>query len=54
MNIYIYQNDKIREQKLESLGFTILRFSDNEVLNDSNNVLRVLEKFLIEKNVIKE
>lgn len=34
------ENDIIREQWLESMGFHILRFSNEEVLNDINNVIQ--------------
>ena len=48
----VNKNDKIREKRLKDLGFTIIRFEDNEVLNEIDNVIRVLEKVLIEKGVI--
>jgi very-short-patch-repair endonuclease len=38
-----FQNDKIRQEKLEELGLYFLRFDDEEILNDIENVLRVLE-----------
>jgi len=49
----VSENDKIREDKLKRLGFTILRFSDNEVLKDLDNVFRVMENFLIENKFIE-
>ena len=45
----VYDKDIKRQKELEDLGFSILRFSDEEVLNDFNNVCRVLELWL-EKN----
>ena len=39
--------DQERQKKLEGLGFTILRFSDKEVLNDIRNVERVIEEFVL-------
>ena len=48
----VNDNDKIRENRLKELGFTIIRFEDYEVRNEIDNVLRVLEKFLIKKGII--
>jgi len=36
--------DKIKEEKLKALGFTVLRFRDEEVLNQINLVLNEIEK----------
>ena len=36
-------NDEIREKILKEAGFVIIRFSDAEVLNDINNVIRAIE-----------
>jgi len=38
-----YEEDKQRQKKLESLGFNILRFTDQQVKKDMFNVLRALE-----------
>ena len=35
----VQKNDVIRQRRLESLGFIVLRFSDDEVLRDINAVL---------------
>lgn len=35
----VIENDKIRQRKLEALGFTVLRFDDDQVLNDINRVI---------------
>jgi len=39
--------DKIRQHKLEDLGFTVLRFSDEEVLKDLDNVSRSIEGWVM-------
>lgn len=39
----VAEKDKIRQQELEEAGFTVLRFDDEEVLNDINNVTRTIE-----------
>jgi dethiobiotin synthetase len=38
-----YIKDIERENKLKELGFEIIRFNDDEVMNDFNNIIRVLE-----------
>jgi len=37
------EKDNRKEKDLESVGFKIIRFSDNEVLKDIENVIRSLE-----------
>jgi len=37
------EKDKIRQGKLESTGLHFLRFDDEEIMNDLENVLRVIE-----------
>jgi very-short-patch-repair endonuclease len=39
----IMQKDKQKENDLRALGYEIIRFSDDEVLKDINNVIRVIE-----------
>lgn len=43
----MWKLDKIRQQKLEELGFTVLRFSDEEILNDLDNVMRSIEGWVL-------
>ena len=38
-----YEADRIRQEKLENLGLTFLRFDDKEIKHDINNVLRTIE-----------
>jgi len=40
----IIMQDEIKEEKLKALGFTVLRFRDEEVLNQMNLVLHEIEK----------
>ncbi len=40
------QNDKIRDAKLTSLGFTVIRFWNNEVLENIEGVLIQINKYL--------
>jgi len=43
-----YDKDMERQQKLEELGVSFLRFDDREVKNDMENVLREIEGWIIE------
>lgn len=40
--------DEKKELYLNSIGITVLRFNDNEVMNDMNNVLRGIESFILD------
>jgi very-short-patch-repair endonuclease len=42
-----WQLDLARQATLEKLGFSILRFSDDEILNDIRNVERIIEHFVL-------
>ena len=44
----VAEKDVIREKALTNIGFHILRFSDEEVLDDINNVIRVIENYIFE------
>ena len=48
----VIKNDKIRQNALEAAGFTVLRFTDDEVLNNINAVYDYLEDW-IEKKISK-
>jgi very-short-patch-repair endonuclease len=42
------EKDRLRQQKLESLGLSFLRFYDLDVKNDLNGVIRVIELWIDE------
>jgi len=42
----IIENNIKRQKDLEKAGFSVLRFNDNEVLRDIENVRRVLEAYV--------
>ena len=48
----VVKNDNIRQNALETAGFTVIRFTDDEVLNNINAVYNYLEDW-IEKKVGK-
>lgn len=41
-----WELDKKRQKELEEVGFTVLRFTDEEVLDDIRNVQRVIELWI--------
>jgi very-short-patch-repair endonuclease len=45
-----YNQDIIRENKLKNMGYSILRFSEPQVRNDLQNVIRSIENFLEQIN----
>ena len=44
----VYNKDGIKEKRMNELGISVLRFSDDEVLNDMENVLRSIEFYIFE------
>lgn len=42
------EKDFLRQQELEHIGFTVLRFHDSQVLNDLMNVNRTISKYIEE------
>lgn len=46
--VEVYKKDVIKEDIINSLGISLLRFTDNHVFNDMDNVLRAIEAFILE------
>ena len=44
----VVANDEIRTSELEAAGLTVLRFSDDEVMKDIDNVLRTISIYIEE------
>jgi very-short-patch-repair endonuclease len=44
----VQQKDKRKQADLEALGLTVLRFEDGEVLQNVDEVLRILENYVLE------
>ena len=42
----VYENDIVRQERLENLGVRFIRFNDNDVKKDMANVIRALEGFV--------
>ena len=40
------KEDKIRDRRLNELGYQVIRVGEGEVLNDLNNVIRTIEAYL--------
>ena len=48
----IYDKDIVRQKELEELGYHILRFCDEQIMSDFDNVIRTLEAWLEENNFV--
>lgn len=46
--VEVYKKDLVKEEKMKSLGVSLLRFTDNQIFNDMDNVLRAIEGFILE------
>ena len=44
----VYNKDTIKEKRMKELGLSILRFTDEQVLKDMGNVMRVIEFYIEE------
>ena len=44
----VYNKDIIKEKRLNDLGIEVLRFSDEEVLKDMENVIAAIEYYILE------
>jgi very-short-patch-repair endonuclease len=44
----VYNKDTIKEKRLNALGIEVLRFSDEEVLKDMENVIAAIEYYILE------
>ena len=44
----VYNKDGIKEKRMNDFGISVLRFSDDQVLNDMENVLRAIEFYIFE------
>jgi very-short-patch-repair endonuclease len=45
----VYNQDTIKEKRMRELGISVLRFSDEQVLKDMENVIRAIEFFIFEQ-----
>ena len=46
--IEIYNKDVVKEARMTELGIHILRFTDYQVLKDTDNVIRAIEGYILE------
>ena len=44
--VEVFKKDKIKESLMLELGISLLRFSDEQVLKDMDNVLRAIEDYI--------
>ena len=43
----VYEKDMKKEKRITELGIKVLRFNNSDVMNDINNVLRVIEDYAL-------
>ena len=43
----VYEKDVIKTKRLNNLGIHVLRFSDYQIMNDIENVLRAIEDYIL-------
>ncbi|MCB9283053.1 MAG: DUF559 domain-containing protein [Lewinellaceae bacterium] len=46
----VKRKDKIRQQQLEEIGFTVLRFTNEQVLKDRASIVQTLDDWIKNKN----
>jgi very-short-patch-repair endonuclease len=46
--LQVFNKDGLKEKRMNELGISVLRFSDFQVLNDMENVLRAIEFYIEE------
>ena len=44
-----FEKDKSRQSEIEELGVTFLRFRDEDVKNDLDNVMKTIQKYIQER-----
>ncbi len=44
--VEVYDKDIVKEEKMINLGIGILRFTDDQILRDMDNVLRAIESYI--------
>ncbi len=47
----VIEQDRIKQRELERVGFTVLRFSDDEVLTDINGVYEVISEWINQSGI---
>jgi len=43
----VWEKDVVKTKRLEKLGIVVLRFSDYQIMNDVENVLRAIEDYIL-------
>ncbi len=49
----VIKKDNVKEECLMVLGYTVLRFSDDDVMKDIENVSRVLEEWIERRRIVQ-
>jgi len=51
--IEVFEKDTKKTKRMKHFGITVLRFSDVQVLNEMENVLRAIEQYIIDFEKVK-
>ena len=52
--VEVWEKDQVKTKRLNTLGISVLRFSDNQIWNDIDNVIRAIEDYIFNfENTIK-
>lgn len=51
-HIEIAENDILRQNKLENLGFRVIRFTDDEILKEISSVGIIIEQTILEQETV--
>lgn len=46
--VEVYNKDVVKETKMSEFGISVLRFSDYQVMKDTENVIRTIEQYILE------
>ena len=46
--VEVYDKDIVKEERMNNLGIEIIRFTDDQILKDMDNVLREIEAYIQE------
>lgn len=54
LNAETSANDEVRDETMRNLGLTVLRFSNTEVLNNTDKVVETINRILLSSSFDKE
>jgi very-short-patch-repair endonuclease len=52
-HITIAENDIVRQNRLQELGFRVIRFTDDEILKELSSVGIIIEQIILEQSILR-